>query len=117
MQELERNLAMQVDEGETSDTFIVSGRGTLHIGILIENMRREGYEFMVGPPSVIYKEGEDGEKLEPFEEAVVSVGEEYTGSVVDLLSNRKGQMTSMEPSGDSQTMIKYRVPTRGLVGL
>ena len=90
--ELERNLALKVEPGDTADTFIVCGRGALHITILIENMRREGYEFCIGPPQVITKLDEDGKKLEPFEEAVVEVPEEYNGSVVELLSNRKGEM-------------------------
>ncbi|MCO5593693.1 hypothetical protein L7F22_047710 [Adiantum nelumboides] len=96
--ELERNLAMKVEDGETADTFIVSGRGTLHITILIENMRREGYEFMVGPPRVINKEA-DGKKLEPYEVAIVEVPEEYVGAVVDMLGKRRGQMLDMQTVG------------------
>jgi len=116
--ELERNLALQVEPGETSDMFVVSGRGALHITILIENMRREGYEFCIGPPTVILKEGENGEKMEPYEEAVVEVNDEYTGSVVDLLSNRKGMMQDMTVCNTSgQCTVKYRIPTRGLIGL
>ncbi|KAJ7568542.1 hypothetical protein O6H91_01G036900 [Diphasiastrum complanatum] len=116
-QELERNLAMKVEDGETADTFIVSGRGTLHITILIENMRREGYEFMVGPPKVINKEV-DGKRLEPYEDAIVEVPEEYVGAVVDLLGKRRGQMLDMQVTGlESTTMVKYRLPTRGLLGI
>ncbi|MCO5571588.1 hypothetical protein L7F22_025333 [Adiantum nelumboides] len=115
--ELERNLAMKVEDGETADTFIVSGRGTLHITILIENMRREGYEFMVGPPRVINKEA-DGKKLEPYEVAIVEVPEEYVGAVVDMLGKRRGQMLDMQTVGsESTTTVKYRMPTRGLLGL
>lgn len=116
--ELERNLAMKVEDGETADTFIVSGRGTLHITILIENMRREGYEFLVGPPRVINKE-DNGKKLEPYEDAIVEVPEEYVGAVVDLLGKRRGQMLDMQTVGgtDSSTIVKYRMPTRGLLGL
>lgn len=115
--ELERNLAMKVEDGETADTFIVSGRGTLHITILIENMRREGYEFMVGPPKVINKE-DNGKKLEPFEDAIVEVPEEYVGAVVDLLGQRRGQMLDMQTVGsENTTIVKYRMPTRGLLGL
>ncbi|GBG78197.1 hypothetical protein CBR_g26230 [Chara braunii] len=115
--ELEKNLAMKVEDGETSDTFIVSGRGTLHIAILIENMRREGYEFMVGAPRVINKEV-NGRKLEPLEEAIVEVPEEYVGTVVDLLGKRRGQMMDMSSSGlEGTTIVKYLMPTRGLLGL
>ncbi|URE03979.1 GTP-binding protein TypA [Musa troglodytarum] len=115
--ELERNLAMKVEDGETSDTFIVSGRGTLHITILIENMRREGYEFMVGPPKVINKNIDD-KLLEPFEIATVELPEEYMGPVVELLGKRRGQMFDMQGVGSEGTsLIKYKIPTRGLLGL
>ncbi|XP_019186683.1 PREDICTED: uncharacterized protein LOC109181391 isoform X1 [Ipomoea nil] len=115
--ELERNLAMKVEDGETADTFIVSGRGTLHITILIENMRREGYEFMVGPPKVINKKVND-KLLEPFEIAIVEVPEEHMGSVVELLGKRRGQMFDMQGVGsEGTTLLKYKIPTRGLLGL
>lgn len=115
--ELERNLAMKVEDGETSDTFIVSGRGTLHITILIENMRREGYEFMVGPPKVISKKKDD-KLLEPYEIATVEVPEEHMGSVVELLGRRRGQMFNMENVGsEGTTVLRYKIPTRGLLGL
>ncbi|XP_024019086.1 putative elongation factor TypA-like SVR3, chloroplastic isoform X2 [Morus notabilis] len=115
--ELERNLAMKVEDGETADTFIVSGRGTLHITILIENMRREGYEFMVGPPKVINKKVND-QLLEPFEIATVEVPEEHMGSVVELLGKRRGQMFDMQGVGsEGTTLLKYKIPTRGLLGL
>lgn len=115
--ELERNLAMRVEDGETSDTFIVSGRGTLHITILIENMRREGYEFMVGPPKVISKKVDD-KLLEPFEIATVEVPEEHMGAVVELLGKRRGQMFNMENFGsEGTTVLRYKIPTRGLLGL
>ncbi|GFY98238.1 elongation factor family protein [Actinidia rufa] len=96
--EIERNLAMRVEDGETADTFIVSGRGTLHITILIENMRRERYEFMVGPPKVINKKVDD-KLLEPFEVATVEVPEEHMGPVVELLGKRRGQMFDMQGLG------------------
>lgn len=116
--ELERNLAMKVEDGDTSDTFIVSGRGTLHIGILIENMRREGYEFMIGPPQVITKKDDAGNTLEPYEEAVVEVTEEYVGTIVDMLSRRKGVMVDMSPTpSGNASVVKFKVPTRGLLGL
>ncbi|KAJ6332023.1 hypothetical protein OIU76_010410 [Salix suchowensis] len=115
--ELERNLAMKVEEGETADTFVVSGRGTLHITILIENMRREGYEFMVGPPKVINKKVDD-KVLEPYEIATVEVPEEHMGSVVELLGRRRGQMFDMQGVGsEGTTLLKYKIPTRGLLGL
>ncbi|KAK3014276.1 hypothetical protein RJ639_009683 [Escallonia herrerae] len=114
--ELERNLAMRVEDGETADTFIVSGRGTLHITILIENMRREGYEFMVGPPKVINKRVDD-KLLEPFEIASVEVPEEHMGPVVELLGKRRGQMFDMQGGAEGTTLLKYKIPTRGLLGL
>ncbi|KAG2683451.1 hypothetical protein I3843_10G031000 [Carya illinoinensis] len=115
--ELERNLAMRVDDGETADTFIVSGRGTLHITILIENMRREGYEFMVGPPKVINKKVDD-KLLEPYEIATVEVPKEHVGPVVELLGKRRGLMFDMEGMGsEGTTLLKYKIPTRGLLGL
>ncbi|CAH9134962.1 unnamed protein product [Cuscuta epithymum] len=115
--ELERNLAMKVEDGETADSFIVSGRGTLHITILIENMRREGFEFMVGPPKVINKRVND-KLLEPYEIAIVEVPEEHMGSVVELLGKRRGQMFDMQGVGsEGTTHLKYKIPTRGLLGL
>ncbi|KAE8729837.1 GTP-binding protein TypA/BipA-like protein [Hibiscus syriacus] len=115
--ELERNLAMKVEDGETADTFIVSGRGTLHITILIENMRREGFEFMVGPPKVINKKVDD-KLLEPYEIATVEVPEEHMGAVVELLGRRRGQMIDMQGVGsEGTTFLKYKIPTRGLLGL
>ncbi|XP_019415537.1 PREDICTED: uncharacterized protein LOC109327025 [Lupinus angustifolius] len=115
--ELERNLAMKVEDGETADTFIVSGRGTLHITILIENMRREGFEFMVGPPKVINKKVNE-KLLEPYEIATVEVPEVHMGAVVELLGKRRGQMFDMEGVGsEGTTLLKYKIPTRGLLGL
>ena len=116
--ELERNLALKVEDGETSDMFVVSGRGALHITILIENMRREGYEFCVGPPRVILKMGDKGEKLEPYEQVTVEVEDQYAGSIVEMLNVRKGQMLDMCPSTTGgTTVIKFRSPTRGLIGV
>merc|ERR1711871_978958 len=116
--ELERNLALTVEPGSGADEFIVSGRGTLHITILIENMRREGYEFQIGPPSVILKEDEEGRKQEPYEEATVETPTEFTGACVDLLGSRNGQMLDMQANDVAgTTTIKYRMPTRGLIGL
>ncbi|GMH38721.1 hypothetical protein BSKO_06605 [Bryopsis sp. KO-2023] len=114
--ELERNLALRVTRGDSADTFIVSGRGGLHLGILIETMRREGYEFAVGPMMVILKSS-DGQKLEPYEEAVVEAPEEHVGAVVDLFGRRKGRMLDMSPGLGSMNILKYVIPTRGLLGL
>ncbi|GLJ28480.1 hypothetical protein SUGI_0560280 [Cryptomeria japonica] len=115
--ELERNLAMKVEDGETADTFIISGRGTLHITILIENMRREGFEFMVGPPKVINKKVND-KLFEPYEIAIVEVPETYVGGVVELLGKRRGQMLDVQATGqENTTVVKYKIPTRGLLGL
>jgi len=116
--ELERNLALRVEDGETSDMFIVSGRGALHITILIEPMRREGFEFCIGPPTVIMKEGPNGEKQEPYEIVTVEVADQYSGACVDMLSQRRGQMLEMGPASTSgSTLLKFRAPTRGLIGV
>lgn len=115
--ELERNLALKVAPGEGAESFEVSGRGALHLGILMENMRREGYEFSVGPPKVITKKSDDGTKLEPFEEAVIEVPEEHVGAVTSLMGSRKAQMLDMAGGSEGLTRIKYTLPTRGLLGL
>jgi len=117
--ELDRNVALRVeDDPESADTYIVSGRGQLHLTVLIETMRREGFELMIGAPTVIYKKGPNGEKLEPFEEVECTVPEEYVGAVVDILSRRKGSMLDMTVSGqEGTTTIKYLLPTRGILGL
>ncbi|CAG9461722.1 unnamed protein product [Pedinophyceae sp. YPF-701] len=117
MKELERNLALRVEDGDTADQFIVSGRGALHLGILIENMRREGYEFQIGAPTVIVKEDENGKKVEPYEEAFVEVPEDYVGGVTTLMGSRKAEMVDMSPGVSGSTLIKYIIPTRGLLGL
>ncbi len=115
--ELERNLALKVAPGEGAESFEVSGRGALHLGILMENMRREGYEFSVGPPKVITRKSDDGTKLEPFEEAVIEVPEEHVGAVTSLMGSRKAQMLDMAGGSEGLTRIKYTLPTRGLLGL
>lgn len=102
--------------GETADSFIVAGRGTLHLGILIENMRREGFEFEIGPPKVITKEVK-GKTCEPYEEAVVEVPEQYVGAVVELFAQRKGEMTDLQPSSETTQRLAFRIATRGLLGL
>jgi GTP-binding protein len=115
--ELLHNVALRVEETESTDTFLVSGRGELQLAILIETMRREGYEFQVSRPEVIYKDGEGGEVLEPFEEVHIEVPEVHVGTAVDLLGQRRGLMVDMEHGGaDGTAHLTYIVPTRGLLG-
>jgi GTP-binding protein len=114
--ELEQNVALRVEDGSTPDTFIVSGRGELHLVILIETMRREGYEFQVGKPEVIFRKSEDGTTMEPYEEMFVEVPEEYLGTVVEMLGTRQGQMQDMTHGDNGIVSIHYKVPTRGLLG-
>ncbi len=116
MKEMEKNLALRVDPGETEDKFMVFGRGILHLSVLIETMRREGYELQVGQPQVIIKEGENGEKLEPIETLTVDVPEESSGKVIELATQRKGELLIMEPKGDLQH-LEFNIPSRGLIGL
>ncbi|MEX1184280.1 MAG: translational GTPase TypA [Gemmatimonadota bacterium] len=120
--ELERNVALRVEDTESPDTYTVSGRGELHLGILMETMRREGYEFAVSRPRIITKKGPDGETLEPYEEVVIDVPEKYVGVVIEVLGSRRGEMLEMRSSGQSTgegtglTRIVYRMPARGLFG-
>lgn len=109
---------IKVYETDSADTYEVCGRGQLHLTVLIENMRREGFELMVGPPSVIYREI-DGQKCEPFEQVDITVPNEFSSAVVDLLNKRKGEMLSMAPSeaGEGQTQLQFAVPTRGMIGI
>ena len=117
MQEAEGNVAIKVTELETKDAFDVAGRGELQLGVLIETMRREGFELSVSRPRVILQKDETtGETLEPIEEAVVDVDEEYSGVVVEKISGRKGEMIDMRPSGGGKTRITFHVPSRGLIG-
>lgn len=113
--ELEINVGLTVEETDSTDVFKVSGRGELHLSVLIENMRREGYELAVSKPEVIMKKGEKGEKLEPFEELIISVPEGYAGAVISKLNIRKGIMTEMI-SENGYSKINYILPTRGLLG-
>ncbi len=114
--ETRSNLALRVADGETPEKFIVSGRGELHLGILIETMRREGYEFEVSKPEVIYrKDPETGETLEPFEDVHIEVADGMTGTVIEMLGGRRGQMLDMS-SENGTTYMHYLVPTRGLLG-
>lgn len=116
MKETEKNLALKVVQGDSEDKFLVFGRGILHLSVLIETMRREGYELQVGQPQVIYKEGENGERLEPVETLVVDVPEETAGKVIELATQRKGELLIMEPKGDLQH-LEFNIPSRGLIGL
>src|SRR5688572_20370840 len=115
MKETEKNLALKVLDTESADSFMVYGRGILHLGILIETMRREGYELTIGQPQVITKEI-DGKKCEPFETLVVDVPQEYASKVIDLVTRRKGEMLIMETKGDMQH-LEFEIPSRGLIGL
>lgn len=113
--ELERNVGLEVEELPTSDGFKVSGRGELHLSILIENMRREGYELGVSKPEVITKEI-NGEKCEPYERVIITVPNDYSGTIISDISERKGSMELMEPAEDNYVRLEFLVPTRGLIG-
>lgn len=113
--ELETNVALRVDSGESPDQFLVSGRGELHLGILIETMRREGYEFQVAQPQVIYREV-NGQPYEPFEYLVLDVPEEAVGSCIERLGQRKGEMQDMQTGVNGRTQLEFVVPARGLLG-
>ncbi len=114
--ELEQNVALRVEDGETADTFVVSGRGELHLVILIETMRREGYEFQVGKPEVIFRKDENGVTLEPYEDVFIETPEEYQGAIMEMLGSRQGQMTNLVHGDNGVISMSYKVPTRGLLG-
>ncbi len=116
IKETEKNLALRVEPTDTEDKFLVFGRGILHLSVLIETMRREGYELQVGQPQVIFKEDDNGHKLEPIETLVVDVPEESAGKVIELATQRKGELLIMEPKGDLQH-LEFSIPSRGLIGL
>jgi GTP-binding protein len=117
VKELERNVSLRVENTDQPDTFTVSGRGELHLTILMETMRREGFEFQVSRPRVITRKHESGELQEPYEEAVVEVPADLVGTVIEKLGGRKGEMTEMRPMGDSgTTRLRFRIPARGLFG-
>ena len=115
MKETEKNLALRVEDTDSADRFLVYGRGILHLGILVETMRREGYELTVGQPQVIVKEI-NGKKCEPFENLVVDVPSEFSGKVIDMVTQRKGEMHVMETKGEMQH-LEFEIPSRGLIGL
>jgi GTP-binding protein len=117
LKEAERNVAIRITENPDKDSFDVAGRGELQLGILIENMRREGFELTVSRPRVVFRSDEaTGEKLEPIEEVIVDVDEGFSGVVVQKLSERKGQLNDMRPSGGGRQRLVFHVPTRGLIG-
>ena len=113
--ELEKNLALRVEPGQNADSFVVYGRGVLHLSVLIETMRREGYELQVGQPKVIIKEI-DGVKCEPVEEMTVDCPDEYSGTVIEMVTKRKGTLVNMESDGE-RTRLEFLVPSRGIIGL
>ena len=115
MKETEKNLALRVEDTDGADSFLVFGRGILHLGILIETMRREGFELTVGQPQVLVKQV-NGSKHEPYENLVVDVPAEYSGKVIDLVTQRKGEMQIMETKGEMQHLV-FEIPSRGLIGL
>jgi GTP-binding protein len=115
LRELETNVALRVEETDSADKFLVSGRGELHLGILIETMRREGYEFQVSQPQVIYREL-NGQPCEPFEYLVLDVPDEAVGSCIERLGQRKGEMQDMQAGGNGRTQLEFVIPARGLIG-
>ncbi len=114
--ELNTDVSLRVEETDSPDSYKVSGRGELHLSVLIENMRREGYEFAVSKAEVLYHTDENGKKLEPMELAYVDVPDEYTGAVIEKLSQRKGEMTNMKPITGGYTRLEFSIPSRGLIG-
>ena len=114
--ELNTDVSLRVEETDTTEAFKVSGRGELHLSVLIENMRREGYEFAVSKPEVLYKTDEAGHKLEPMELAIVDVPEEFSGTVIEKLSQRKGELRNMSMSASGTSRLEFSIPSRGLIG-
>ncbi len=115
LREAEGNVALKITEGDDKDAFEVAGRGELQLGILIETMRREGFELTIGKPRVVIRE-ENGKKLEPIEEVIIDVDDAHTGVVIETLSGRRGEMVEMRPSGAGRTRLRFHIPTRGLIG-
>ena len=116
LRELNTDVSLRVEEPENADSFRVSGRGELHLSVLIENMRREGYEFAVSKAEVLYKKDENGKLLEPIETAYIDVPDEFTGTVIDKLSQRKGELQNMSASNGTTTRLEFSIPARGLIG-
>ncbi|MCE5257940.1 MAG: translational GTPase TypA [Chloroflexi bacterium] len=115
-EELRHNVALRVTEADTPDSFVVSGRGELHLAILVETMRREGYEFQVSRPEVIFRHGANGELLEPYEQVFIETRSDTLGIAVEMLGTRRGKMLNMEEGRDNSVRLEYLVPTRGLLG-
>ena len=116
LREGESNVAIRVTEADDRDSYEVAGRGELQLGVLIETMRREGFELGISRPRVLFRDGEDGKREEPYETVVIDVDEEYSGTVVEKMANRKAEMTDMRPSGGGKTRITFSAPSRGLIG-
>jgi GTP-binding protein len=117
IKEADSNVSIKIIESPTKDAFEVAGRGELQLGVLIETMRREGFELSISRPRVIYKTDEQtGKRLEPIEEAMIDVDDEFTGIVIEKMSSRKGEMTDMRPSGGGKTRVTFLIPSRGLIG-
>ena len=116
MAEAEGNVAIQVNDTENKDSFDVAGRGELQLGVLIETMRREGFELSISRPRVIFREDENGKTTEPIEDVTVDVDDEFTGVVIEKMAERKGEMTDMRPTGGGKTRIMFEAPSRGLIG-
>ena len=116
MREAESNVAVRITEAEDKDSFEVAGRGELQLGVLIETMRREGFELGISRPRVLFREDEKGQKTEPYETVVIDVDDEYSGTVVEKMAVRKGDLTDMRPSGGGKTRITFSAPSRGLIG-
>ncbi len=114
--ELNTDVSLRVEETDSTESFKVSGRGELHLSVLIENMRREGFEFAVSKAEVLYREDENGKKLEPMERAYVDVPDEFSGTVIEKLSNRKGELISMNTANSGYTRLEFSIPARGLIG-
>ena len=116
LREAEGNVALKIEESAEKDSFYVSGRGELQLAVLIETMRREGFELAVSRPRVVMQKGDDGELLEPVEEVVIDVDEEHAGIVVQKMSERKAEMVELRPSGGNRQRLVFHAPTRGLIG-
>jgi GTP-binding protein len=114
--ELNTDVSLRVEDTETTECFKVSGRGELHLSVLIENMRREGYEFAVSKPEVLYHFDENGKKMEPMELAYIDVPEEFSGTIISKLSERKGELQAMNTASDGSIRLEFLIPSRGLIG-
>ena len=114
--EAETNVAVTFSENETKDAFEIGGRGELQLGVLIETMRREGYEVNVSRPRVLFKKNDDGSKLEPFEEVTIDVDDDYSSAVIDSMNQRKSELKEMKSGGKGKTRLIFKAPSRGLIG-